>query len=236
MKSRTAFEKVSFAQWVEDAHQQTLSEISEDQKNFYWEEYRNINLPRRATSHSAGYDIFSTFDFVLSPQQDIKLPLGWKIYLKEDEFLMVVPRSGLGFKYYTRLANSVGVIDSDYADNKTNEGHCWIKFRNEGNVPFSIKAGEAIAQAIIVPFRLMDDDTYEGATRVGGFGSTDMKPINTFIEDLRRLLEEGVDDFWWKVTENGNFDLINRLRESAGLSQIPVEKLQEAREYWRIYG
>lgn len=172
MSNRTAFEKVSFEQWILDAHRKNIDELSPEETLQFQEEYASIKLPRRATSHSAGYDIFSTFDFGISQQQDVKLPLGWKIYLKDDEFLMVVPRSGLGFKYYTRLANSVGIIDSDYADNQDNEGHCWIKLRNEGFTHLQIKKGEAIAQAIIVPFRLVDGDSFDGAKRVGGIGST----------------------------------------------------------------
>ena len=129
-------------------------------------------MPKRATSHSAGYDIFSTFDFDITQQQDVKLPLGWKVSLKDDECLMIIPRSGLGFNFYTRLANTIGLIDSDFFNNEKNEGHCWIKIRNEGFTPLSTKRGDAIAQAIIVPFRLVDGDSLEGATRKGGLGST----------------------------------------------------------------
>ena len=172
MASKTFFEKVSFRQWVLDAHRQTLEEVNIEQLKDYEKEYESIKLPKRATSHSAGYDIFSTFDFDITQQQDVKLPLGWKVSLKDDEFLMIVPRSGLGFNFYTRLANTLGIVDCDFYNNEKNEGHCWIKIRNEGLTPLYAKRGDAIAQAIIVPFRLVDGDTLEGATRKGGFGST----------------------------------------------------------------
>ena len=175
MSNKTYFEKVSFKQWVWDAYRENVDEVSLEKLEQYKKDYNAIKLPKRATSRSAGYDIFSTFDFGIGQQQDVKIPLGWKVYLKDDEFLMVVPRSGLGFKYYTRLANSTGIIDGDYVDNPDNEGHCWIKLRNEGFIHLQVKEGDAIAQAIIVPFRLVDGDTLEGEKRVGGFGSTSKK-------------------------------------------------------------
>jgi dUTP pyrophosphatase len=85
---------------------------------------------------------------------------------------MIVPRSGLGFKYYFRLANLVGIIDFDYADNPNNEGHCWIKLRSESSSYLSIDKGEAIAQGIFQKFLLVDGDCFEGAERNGGLGST----------------------------------------------------------------
>ena len=56
------------------------------------------------------------------------------------------------------------------------------------------------------------------------------------VKDLYRLLKEGVDDYWWTLEEEGNFSLLNRLREYAGLEKISEEKLKEMKEYWKIYG
>lgn len=130
-------------------------------------------LPKRATAHSAGYDVYAPYAFTLEPNEEIKLPTGFKVYMKEDEFIMFVPRSGLGFKYYTRLANTLGIGDSDYYNNKGNEGHYWVKIRNEGNKTLSVKDHEAIAQAIFQKYLLVDGDNMEGEKRIGGFGSTD---------------------------------------------------------------
>jgi len=157
LKKIRGFEKVSTEQWIKDGNG----------------DYAEIKLPKRSTSHSAGYDIFSTIDFTLQPNEDIKIPLGWKVYMKNDEFLMIVPRSGMGFKYYTRLANSIGIIDCDFYNNSGNEGHCWAKIRNEGNMPLSVKKGDAIAQGMFQRYLLADLDDFTGETRTGGFGSTD---------------------------------------------------------------
>lgn len=43
--------------------------------------------------------------------------------MNEDEMLMIVVRSSQGFKYNVRLCNQVGIIESDYYNNETNEGH-----------------------------------------------------------------------------------------------------------------
>lgn len=129
-------------------------------------------IPSRGTARSAGYDVFSPFPFSLGAGEEIKVPTGFKAYMLDDEFLMLIPRSGLGFKYYTRLANTLGVGDSDYYNNEGNEGHYWVKIRNEGDKTLNVKSGDAIAQAIFQKYLLADGDGFNGEVRVGGFGST----------------------------------------------------------------
>lgn len=131
-----------------------------------------IELPKRSTKESAGYDVFAPFNIHLNPGDDIKIPTGIRAYMQPGEVLMVFPRSGLGFNYYTRLANSTGIIDSDYYYSD-NEGHISIKIRNEGDKALFIKQGDAFAQMIFMPFLLIDGDSFdEGNVRNGGFGST----------------------------------------------------------------
>ena len=50
--------------------------------------------------------------------------------MKKGWFLGIYPRSGQGFKYGIKLANTVGIIDSDYY-HSDNEGHIFIKFVND---------------------------------------------------------------------------------------------------------
>jgi len=135
--------------------------------------YDDIVLPFRKTNYSAGYDIFSTVSITLEPNMSATVPLGWKVYMQPNEYLAIVPRSGLGFKYYTRLANTIGIIDYDYFNNETNEGHCFMKLRNEGDVILHINRGDGIAQAIFMNYLLADDDNYnKGFERKGGLGHT----------------------------------------------------------------
>ena len=164
------FEKVSYNQYREAALKLfPNSEEGEIQKS-----YDQIVLPVRATAGSAGYDIRSTTSFVLNAGSSITIPTGLRCKIEDGWFLMIAPRSGLGFKWYTRLANTVGVIDSDYyyADN---EGHIMLKLRRESDSgdtrQMIVNAGDAVAQAIFIPDGITADDTAT-ASRRGGFGST----------------------------------------------------------------
>lgn len=130
-------------------------------------------LPQRGTKASAGYDIYAPYNIILSPNEEINIPTGLKAYMQLGEVLMAFPRSGLGFKYYCRLANTVGVIDQDYYNNPKNEGHMFVKIRNEGDKEMLIKQGDGMCQMIFMPFLLADGDSFDnGADREGGFGST----------------------------------------------------------------
>ena len=135
--------------------------------------YNSIKLPSRATKYAAGYDIYSPIDFVLKPNETIKIPTGIRCEMKEDIVLMIFPRSSLGFKYRMMLENTVGIIDSDYyyADN---EGHLFIKFTNHGDKDFEIHKNMAFAQGIFVKYYKTYDDNVD-TVRKGGLGSTDEK-------------------------------------------------------------
>lgn len=161
MKIR-GFETVSDEQWKKDCK--------------FFCEIEQIELPKRATKKSAGYDFFSPMQFELYPGEEVLLPTGIKVYMPDNEFLDIRPRSGHGFNFYVRLANTTGVIDSDYYNNKKNEGHVWVKIRNESrdsrNV-LRVEFGEAICQGIFSEYRLADGDSYEnGEERNGGIGSS----------------------------------------------------------------
>lgn len=157
----THFEKISKQQFDNDTK---LNDIDCP--------YSNIILPQRATKASAGYDFFSLLSFTIAPGEQIKIPTGVRAILPEDKFLMIVPRSSLGFKYRLQLNNTVGIIDADYAGSD-NEGHIWIKLTNDSKdgKTLHISAGDAIAQGIILPFCKTDDDEVE-TERNGGLGST----------------------------------------------------------------
>jgi len=161
------FEKISFTQYKTDFKEIIDTYFADE---YYY--YDEIQLPKRATAFSAGYDVFSTVQFQLLPNEEIKIPTGIKAYMLHDEVLKAYPRSGLGFKYYLRFANTIPIIDADYYNNLNNEGHIWVKLRNEGDKPMFIKKGEAICQMIFEKYLLADNDNYEGNKRIGGFGST----------------------------------------------------------------
>jgi dUTP pyrophosphatase len=160
------FEKVSFEQFRAGMEDFGLSD--EDLKG----KYERIQLPVRATSGSAGYDIRTTVDIELEPGQTIKVPTGIRVSMLEDWMLAVFPRSGLGFKFRLQLNNTVGIIDSDYYFSD-NEGHIFVKITNDSNEgkKVSLKEGDAFAQGIFMPYGVTEDDDVK-TVRNGGFGST----------------------------------------------------------------
>ena len=80
-------------------------------------------------------------------------------------------RSSSPLKYWLMLGNSIGVIDADYYNNPDNEGEIFFQIYNLSPFNIQIKKGEAIGQAIILPYAVTDDDAACGE-RTGGFGST----------------------------------------------------------------
>ena len=145
----------------------------EQQKKDFGRVISDLRLPERATKGSAGYDFYAPFDIKLDAGESISVPTGIRSYMQKGEVLKVYPRSGLGFKHFARLANTVGIIDEDYYFSD-NEGHIFIKLRNEKmKDSLFIKKGEAFAQGIFSLFLLSDsDDLSKGKIRNGGFGSS----------------------------------------------------------------
>ena len=165
------FEKISFTQWVEDYNKT----FGKDMVRTYDAEkdYEAIKLPKQGTARSMGMDFFAPYDITILPNNYELIPTGirWVVDKIDDNVgLIIVPRSGLGFKHGIRLANTVGVIDADY-HNSDNEGHIMIKLFNPSKERVKIKQGQGIAQGIILPFFICDGAESD-ADRNGGFGST----------------------------------------------------------------
>ena len=138
-------------------------------------ENSNINLPVRKTKYSAGYDIEAAEDTVIpSFKKGMKPTLvktGIKAYMGEDEVLILANRSSNPGKKGLILANSIGVIDSDYYGNPDNDGHIMFAFYNIKDEDIEIKKGDAIGQGIFQKFLITDNDVSQ-VQRTGGFGST----------------------------------------------------------------
>ena len=102
-----------------------------------------INLPVRKTKYSAGYDIETAEDCVIpSFKKGMKPTLvktGLKAYMMEDEVLILANRSSNPGKKGLILANSIGVIDSDYYGNPDNDGHIMFAFFNIKDEDVEIK-------------------------------------------------------------------------------------------------
>lgn len=164
------FKKISFEQFKKDFKKY----INEDKLE---EIYNSYKKPERATNFSAGYDIFSLFDFTLKPGEEINVPTGFKVYMNINEFFAIYNRSSNGFKFNVRMRNQVGIIDHDFYDNPSNEGHFSVALKNEGDKDWVIEKGKGIAQGIFQKYFIADNDDYisNENTRNGGIGSTDIK-------------------------------------------------------------
>ena len=167
-------------------------------------ESSSVYLPIRGTKTSAGYDFFATEDLKIAPQTTVKFKTDIKAYMKSDEVLLIDVRSSIGVKKDLMIANTLGVIDSDYYENIDNDGNMMIALRNlkpalelKGfktvsssnlgqplDIPIIndlreantviIAKGEKVAQGIFMKF-LPSDNCNTAATRTGGVGSTGEK-------------------------------------------------------------
>lgn len=133
----------------------------------------NAKVPKRATSGSAGMDLYACVDepITIAPGQLAVVPTGIAIALPDNSCAaFLYARSGLGVKHGICLSNGVGVIDSDY------RGEICAGICNVSDKPYTIEPDERVCQMVIAPVLTPDivevselDDTQRGK---GGFGST----------------------------------------------------------------
>lgn len=174
------FEKVSLNEYIASRMilgEETLGDARyKEMVEQFTREWESIKLPSRSTEGSAGYDFFSPAAYhVYSDDSSFKrfnevVCTGIRVRIEPGFVLLLAPRSGLGFKYGLRLANTIGVIDSDYY-NADNEGHIKAKLCASDDV--FINAGDRFMQGILVPFGIATNDSDSDlGVRTGGFGST----------------------------------------------------------------
>lgn len=165
MERVALFSKITY-----EEYEGALSKIRALDKERIRKIYESIQKPIRATSGSGGYDFFLPYDISIKPGDTVTIPTGIHVKVSDGWTLDIYPRSSLGFKYNLMLANTVGIIDSDYFYAK-NEGHIFVKIVNCGSKTVDLKAGERFVQGKFVPYGItFDDDVSE--KRVGGMGST----------------------------------------------------------------
>lgn len=132
----------------------------------------NNELPRYATSGSAGMDLCAYLDapIELQPMQRILVPTGLFIELPEGYEAQVRPRSGIAWKQGITCLNTPGTIDSDY------RGEIKILLVNLSGEVQVVKPGERIAQMVVqkVERAVLRTVTELASTQRadGGFGST----------------------------------------------------------------
>ena len=129
-------------------------------------------LPEYQTPLSAGLDVRADLDAPVTPGplQRAMIPTGLFVELPEGCEMQIRPRSGLAAKHGVTVLNSPGTVDADY------RGEIKIILVNLSDEPFTIEAGERIAQMIVARYEQIEWQPAEelGATErgAGGFGST----------------------------------------------------------------
>ena len=139
----------------------------------------NAIFPTRGSEYAAGYDLYALIEdndntwITIPPHCTMKIGTGLSFELPDETFAAIFARSGLATKQGLRLANCVGVCDSDY------RGEYIVAIHNDSDEEKVIQGGERIAQMILMPYIPMTfvetDELSESGRGEGGFGSTGTK-------------------------------------------------------------
>ena len=132
-------------------------------------------IPEYKSLDAAGMDLHAFIpegEITIKPKETVKIRTGLKVEIPKGYFGAIYPRSSVGTKKHLMLANTVGVIDSDY------RGELATFFYNYGEEEILIKNGDRLSQLIIQPYEQVTikcvDELSETERGEGGFGSTDV--------------------------------------------------------------
>jgi dUTP pyrophosphatase len=133
-----------------------------------------IPLPSYATDGSAAIDLRACLkeQLGIQPGETVLVGSGIAINIKDPNIVgIIVPRSGLGIKKGVVLANTVGVIDSDY------QGEIKIGLFNRSQNRYFVQPGERICQMLFMPvinatLKLVQEFSNTTFRGNGGFGHT----------------------------------------------------------------
>lgn len=140
-------------------------------------------LPVYATEGAACFDLHACLPDNVAMHRppgaldaSVVVPTGLAFEVPEGHVMLIYSRSGHCFNENTRLANCVGVIDSDY------RGEVQVKLTRDDGGGLHFVHGSRIAQAMIVPIprvELIEVDELSDTERgTGGFGSTGRGALN----------------------------------------------------------
>lgn len=135
---------------------------------------QEARLPEYATDGSGCFDIFAVMEETQSIYTDMPVAIstGLAFEIPEGHVMLIYSRSGHGFKNSVRLANCVGVIDSDY------RGELKVKLAKDSEYASTLNVthGDRIAQGMIIPIpkvSFAETNLLSSTDRgEGGFGST----------------------------------------------------------------
>ena len=114
-------------------------------------------------------DLCSVEEAVLEPQVPRLVATGLAVEIPPGYEAQVRPRSGLALRHAIAMPNAPGTIDPGY------RGELRVILLNLGREPYTIRAGDRIAQMVVARYESvewMEDDLADSARGDGGFGSS----------------------------------------------------------------
>nr|AAK43558.1 dUTPase [Lumpy skin disease virus] len=125
-------------------------------------------LPTTSTDFSAGYDLYSAYDYIVKSKERILVKTDISLSIPKKCYGRIAPRSGLSLYYCIDIGG--GVIDEDY------RGNIGVIFINNGKNTFNIKRGDRVAQIIFEKVeypKIKEVKCLDGTNRDNnGFGSS----------------------------------------------------------------
>jgi dUTP pyrophosphatase len=120
-------------------------------------------------AEDAGMDLRAVEDVTLEPGVPRLVPTGLTIELPAGFEAQVRPRSGLALKHAITMPNTPGTIDPGY------RGEIRVILLNLGREPYTVHAGDRIAQMIVARYEAVEwvEAELSASERgAGGFGSS----------------------------------------------------------------
>lgn len=133
--------------------------------------HENAKIPKYQTEGSAAFDFAVVEATTIKPYEIAKVRTGLIIRTPKDHALIIASRSSNPIKKGIDMANSIGVVDSDYAGP---EDEIFLLLKNITGNTVTLLPGDRVAQGLFVP---VTHATFTEATRPdqknrGGHGST----------------------------------------------------------------
>lgn len=147
--------------------------------------------PTRGSDFAAGYDLYSTEEYVLKPLERKLFKTNISLAIPHGLYGRIAPRSGLAYK--DGIDVMAGVIDEDY------RGELGVILINLGQVDKKVSVGDKIAQIIFENYTtaIMTEVPELPTTNRGdgGFGSTDKKSPSSLASPVSQDVSPTVQTY-----------------------------------------